>query len=286
MPNAPKKHHFIPKFYLKRWTGTDGKLCEFCRRRQLVETRRCYPSATGYEENLYMIDHVPPEESQVVEQRFMSRVDQDASNALNVLLAGGQLDGKLINGWSRFLMSLLQRSPERVARIKEKARQAYADEMPKHEALYLELRKPSDPQTFEEYRAKTDAESTARLAGRMLQDFSDLPNLGRCLNNMIRSVVTIHRSCRELLTSDMPVIRSNGLGRRDAFLILPVSPGHLFVSTNDRDVHNSISHEMQTGGLLERINDQVVKQSHKYVYGVDDKQLRFVESHLSKETLS
>ena len=30
--NAPRDHHFIPAFYLKQWTGLDGKLVEYSRK--------------------------------------------------------------------------------------------------------------------------------------------------------------------------------------------------------------------------------------------------------------
>ena len=31
MKNEGDKHHYLPVFYLKSWTGADGRLCEFSR---------------------------------------------------------------------------------------------------------------------------------------------------------------------------------------------------------------------------------------------------------------
>ena len=38
--NEPKRHHFIPEFYLKQWTGADGNLFSYYR---TVSSRCCEP---------------------------------------------------------------------------------------------------------------------------------------------------------------------------------------------------------------------------------------------------
>src|SRR5580704_19752927 len=59
-----KKHHYIPVFYLKKWTAQDGRLWEFSRPYKTpegqpkpdiksipVKARHTYPDATGFIKN-------------------------------------------------------------------------------------------------------------------------------------------------------------------------------------------------------------------------------------------
>jgi len=39
-----EKHHYIPQFYLKQWTGVDRRLCEYSRPYDRLKTRRRFPS--------------------------------------------------------------------------------------------------------------------------------------------------------------------------------------------------------------------------------------------------
>jgi hypothetical protein len=48
-----EKHHYIPQFYLNRWAGTDGRLCEYSRPYDIVKPKFVHPSGTGYERGLY-----------------------------------------------------------------------------------------------------------------------------------------------------------------------------------------------------------------------------------------
>lgn len=54
------KHHYIPVFYSKRWTGQDGRLCEYSRPYKVVKPRRTFPDGTGYARGLYTLPDAPP----------------------------------------------------------------------------------------------------------------------------------------------------------------------------------------------------------------------------------
>ena len=87
--NEPRKHHYIPVFYLRQWAGADGRICEY--RRVLpnrIVTRRTFPDGTGYKQDLYRIDGVPNPLSQAVEREFMRMVDTLANSALQKLVSG------------------------------------------------------------------------------------------------------------------------------------------------------------------------------------------------------
>ena len=112
----PRKHHYIPVFYLKQWVKSEkAQLCEY----KLitgygVKPRRTAPKGTGYQTDLYRINGVPDEVAQHFEKRFMQRVDGRASQALEALISGhaNNLDGELRSSWARFVVSLFFRNPE------------------------------------------------------------------------------------------------------------------------------------------------------------------------------
>jgi hypothetical protein len=113
------KHHYIPKFYLKQWAGDDGRLCEFSRPYKDVVARRIYPDATAYERGLYTFNELSPAMSDYIEQRFLLHADNLAYAVLRNLLKGNftGLTRDMRSGWSRFIMTLIHRTPEAIERL-------------------------------------------------------------------------------------------------------------------------------------------------------------------------
>jgi Protein of unknown function (DUF4238) len=89
-----------------------------------------------------------------------------------------------------------------------------------------------------------------------------------------------------LLTSDRPVVMTNGLDTDNAQLILPISPKHVFVATNNLNTENYIRSIMQRKQMIQQINERVTRQSHKYVFGLSDAQLLFVSRRLGMKYTS
>src|SRR5687767_13725486 len=106
---APK-HHYLPVFYLKQWTGPDGQLCEFSRPYKRVARLRKFPDATGYVRGLYRVSDAVPGKEDFLEDDFLKRVDDLASRALRRLLRHDiNMPPEMASAWSRFLLSLLHR---------------------------------------------------------------------------------------------------------------------------------------------------------------------------------
>jgi hypothetical protein len=198
--SEPNRHHYIPVFYLKQWTGSDGQLCEYSRPHEKIRARRKHPNATGYVDGLYSLPDVPPEEAQRIE--MMKGVDDWAAKTLNRLLeygaSPGKPDARLGLGWCRFLYSLIVRNPEHVqlagqqmANLKPEVLESIRDENPL-------LRTPADPESFDEYKAKFAANPIAIAAPHALPHLINSKRVAKEIASFIwitRTVKTRSERC-------------------------------------------------------------------------------------------
>lgn len=114
------KQHYLAQFYLKQWVGPDGRLCEFSDDYNRVKARMTHPGGTGYVKNLYTIKDAPPHIRDLFETSFLSVTDSQAAEALRLMVNDNIVPfDDLKFAWARFMMSLLYRTPEGVARSME-----------------------------------------------------------------------------------------------------------------------------------------------------------------------
>src|SRR5215469_5440993 len=116
----PKKHHFLPVFYLKGWCDSNGTVVEYSRPYSKVVARSVPPTATGYKLFLYTLEGKPGDEKQYIEKNSMGPiVDDRAAHALRILIAGDKsaLTGQMRGHWTRFLLASLLRRPFSVDQV-------------------------------------------------------------------------------------------------------------------------------------------------------------------------
>lgn len=132
LPNPGQmKHHYLPQFYLKRWSrnNPDGKLAsgKYCQTTNKFKWTRRAPSGTGYETNLY----------KEIEKSFFSPLDNDACNILSHLESGQAKDiyhPKLNLGekdherWATFILGFIIRMPNKVRFIQDGFQKKHLDE--------------------------------------------------------------------------------------------------------------------------------------------------------------
>jgi hypothetical protein len=280
MPH-PIKHHYLPEFYLRRWTGGDGRLTEFRRpHRQLIE-RRKHPAETGFERELYSIKTRDDAAArQELETGFLRKVDNDAAQALVYLEEQRSTppDERLRDGWVRFLMSLLHRSPARVEIMRRKIAEQEQEVLADIKRRWSEVRGATDPATFEEYIATPEAKSLVdENLAKLLTDMMDSEVIGNALARMHWGFGKLDTYRYGLMTSDAPVMLSNGIGERNGFVALPTSPTSFFIAANRPEVIRAF--RTQTNRALElAFNDAVVRQARHLVIARDARQFRFVEN--------
>jgi hypothetical protein len=279
-----QRHHYIPEFYLKQWAGPDRRVCELCERyKGIVKPRRTHPAGTGYVENLYTLAGFPPETAQLIENKFFRVTDQFASDALNILLHSviSDMSVDMRSGWSRFVLSLIHRNPEKIAWIKNEVQRGLDVRLQEVRDNYERFRRPSDPETFEEYITLNGANSQAKAFAMLLQSMVDSQNVGAYLNGMRWNVLTIEKPTHTLLTSDRPVITSNGIKYDNSFIIVPLSPVSLFLAVNTIQQEQHMR-SIPVMDFVQEVNNIVCTQAQQYVYSTDDRQLRFVSNRLGR----
>jgi hypothetical protein len=277
-----EKHHYIPSFYSREWAGQDGRLCEYSRPFRQVKPQSKHPDATGYVRGLYTVPGDEPEVAEHIERNFFRITDNGAAVVAQQLRAPGPVDFSNMDrsSWSRFIISLMLRNPEYVNKMAAEVVSFYAQT--DNEEQYQKLRSPDDPPTFEEYVARRIFHPAGRMSAYALQKIIDSPTMGGHLNKMRWSVMTFARERHTLLTSDRPIIMTNGIIGKDDHLALPIGPRKLFITTNNIEAENMIR-AIDAGIIMRQINDRVASQARKYVYGDDDSQVRFVENRLGRK---
>jgi hypothetical protein len=277
-----EKHHYIPVFYSREWTGLDGRLCEYSRPFREVKPRWTHPDGTGYVRGLYNVPKNDPRLSDFIERHFLRITDNGAAVVAQQLRNEGKIDFFSLDrsSWSRFIISLMLRNPEYVARMgAEVAR--FFDSKGRYEERYHATKRPDDPDTYEEFIAKTVHHPAGPASVYAMQNLIDSPRMGGYLNQMRWAVVTYKNERHTLLTSDRPIIMSNGLIGPSDYLILPIGPRMLFLATNNIETEDRFR-AISAGIFMAQVNNRVVSQARKYVYGTDNTQLRFVENRLGR----
>jgi Protein of unknown function (DUF4238) len=270
------KHHYIPKFYLKQWALTGGKLCEFRKPREKVVDRMRDPDGTGYVRGLYTFDTHSPNED-FLERKFLLKADNDANLALEQLLAlNVNLPIPLRIAWARFLMTLLHRNPENIRRIREIVINELPSLMQDPLEEYGSLRRSHDPPTFDEYRAAVPKMDTERATIMLLQGVMDSKAVGSQLCGMIWTVVRINNPREPLLTCDCPLMTTDGIGHEHGHIVLPISPYALFVAVNNQRTLDSLLEIIRRPDSVVIFNEHIVSQALDYVYAKDNSQRQFV----------
>jgi Protein of unknown function (DUF4238) len=282
LADMPQDHHYIPAFYLRRWTGDDGHLYGFYRPHNKLMGRQRRPERIGFETDLYTFPEAGPTGESYLEDQFLRILDQGASDALRhteTTLCKPE-DARLRSGWSRFLMSLILRHPEGVQRLTDMARQFERGVEEDFKANYDQHRQPSDPPVFEEYRKgmKPGPVYEAQTAIMLLQRLMDNRQLGSFLNGLVWRVVPLE-SAYTLLTSDRPLVMTNGLVKPTDHLALAIGPRKLFIAANTPETASRLA-AARHDELVSQMNDRVCKQARRYVFAIDDRQRTFIDRRL------
>lgn len=280
----PKDHHYLAQFYLAKWVGPDGLVCRYSRPHgDRVVRKRVSPRGTGFEEHLYSMrtPEAPPDAG--MEQTFMSRLDSEAATALEQLedgLPDSKWDPRLRSAWSRFVWAQSIRTPGEIAQLKSSVKEAWSAAIPELQQRYAELRPEGAPESVEEYLANLDPYDEDRFALGVARKSMDHSRIGQVLNNMRWRVIDFASCGIPLLTSDRPVWMTATFVEPDAFLLMPIGPTRLFVAAPQVSTLTRIAAQDRRKHA-KNLNKLTVQHAVKLVFGIDDRDLAFVQKHFA-----
>jgi hypothetical protein len=280
------KHHYIPVFYLKQWAGDNGQLCEFSRKYKQVKPRRTSPDGTGYVRGLYRLPNVAEDRADIIETAYMGTVDNDAARALQILTDKNSglrsLTEKMKVHWARFLHCMILRSPEYLASIEAILQRDAHDAVESYRETYASTRTDKEPATFEEFKMRFLANPLNTSAARIIHRLVNSETIVRKLCEMRWHVAEFSNPPNLLLTSDRPLVMTNGIGIVGGHIGLPVSPRQLFIAFNDEQGYRSVR-AIRPKELIRTVNAKVVEQARAFVYGLSDDSLHFVSKRLGTQ---
>lgn len=284
-------HHFMPVFYTSRWSDrVTGKLVEFSEPYPgKVVGKPVGPKATGFLDRLNVLEDLPADDKEQLEEAFFSPLDNKAALVLNRVEAGwgngdqSEWTAEDRTAWSRFVMSMMFRNPEELEAAKAMFAEDWRTVTPEVRRAFEEAGDfPGKPATVEEFlQAQPDTSVRSDALRIMRRSMLDNRAVGQRLNDARWRFLELPKSDLELLTSDRPVMSTNGLGRDRAYLTMPVGPRRLFVASQSAEVLDRVCGTKQTE-LVRRTNKTTVTAACRYVYGSDKSQAEFVRRNFGK----
>lgn len=285
MAQQSRRHHFIPQFFSKLWTGKDRKLCEYSRPHEQLIARRKPPKAVGFEFDLYSLPGALPEHRTFLEDKFFAIGDQRACDALQMLLAGkpDHLSTELRAAFTRLLTSFYHRTPERVRHIRESLARGT-------ERVIEETREEFRTGIHESLPPDVDFEQIAKNLLQETRDFSwglslvNLVNsdlLGPAIYSMRWTVRRLDRSDHDLLTGDHPLIGSNGFAHAQGHIALPLGPKVLFLATHNAATEREILKQTD-GQIVRNANRETLRHAKRFVYATGEQHAAFVDRRLGR----
>lgn len=273
----PKKHHFLPVFYLKQWTGETDTLVEFGRPYgNVVKPRRVHPAATGYINRLYAIDGLPDDAAQKIETEFLSPIDSRAAEAQKLLLSEQSLTSAQRHAWAQYIATLMLRMPDDILTFKASLKDLYESIIPTLEALYDRIRRTSDDQF--------DQVSNEIIASAPQEAMLKLPEImsnKRIIDGILKMKwFVLYVRNYDFITSDRPVIFDAPFNSSQGWLACPISPHHLFFAHQSEEIITQLrAAPPQT--VRSKFNGLIASSSQRLAYARNDQHLRFIQKRMN-----
>jgi hypothetical protein len=231
--------------------------------------------------NLYTIEAFPEADRQWVEKGVMSKLVDDAAAKVHKRLLAGEL-GKLNSdertAWARFMMAQWLRSPHEMRKLRKQGAEILRANMDAAPEEYLAARGEAPEETAHDWmEAHQPGYQEIITMTRLLPLAINNEDVGATIINMFWEVVDLRDANVDVLISDHPVIRFQGLASRDAAIMIPLDRCALFIATHEdrrfRDIAPTV--------LAKAANKSTVRATRTYVYGTGPQHKRLVERHFS-----
>lgn len=267
--NLPRKHHYLPEFYTRRWADQGGHLVRYMLvPGGKVDQKRAAPGGVGFRRDLYTLPMYDEDSAQGLELGLFSHIDNYAAGALAQLDRG---DIPQQNEWrtalAAFALSLQRRTPHAI------------------EEAVRELREEMSGQ----FEMRPEYDDGLRLVALIrLFYIKDESPVGRAIINMEWNLIEAPPTV-SLLTGDNPVLLYGGAPIPTGYrwiptselesFAFPISPKKLLVGRwADRDPTGL--ERMSPNSAAKTFNKYVVQTARSLVIAADDSHSAFVRKYL------
>jgi hypothetical protein len=222
------KDHFVPQFYLRRWSE-DGFISSatWVKQKRELYWKRLSTASVGYKSHLY----------EQVEKKFFMPLDTQAANFANLF---NEFDGKNSRRqslskddselWAKYILAQYIRTPHIVDSI--------CNNFVK-EGIDINTAKEQLPSIIENKRAVSD------------------------LRNM-QWIFAIVSTNYEIITSDNPLIfKPVDLSHKSCVIILPMGPHSFFLATRSENIPRF---EMEQSKMVASINQEILMSAKERIF--------------------
>lgn len=286
--DQPKKHHYIPAFYLRGWERPEtGKLVEFRRLPGKLGKKEVTAQFTGFQKMLYSyasdddagMDHT-------FESEYLSSLDNYGANALRAINEPNpQFTDEVKVTWSRLMVSLMTRSPEDVDAFKKCSEFMHANPSPMRQRLIASMCDDFDidPREAGEVIADLRPQDLSFSAFKALGHLMELSELIPVLCGMIWRVRDLRGAKNTLLISDRPVFNNKELAMASGLLAMPVGPTRLLILHGSKSSDADHLRYSTEDDVVRSCNQLIVEAARQYVWSTSQDQERFVSNRIGKK---
>lgn len=281
--SEPIDHHYVPRFYLSRWAGEDGKICRYSIPFGTeIKTERVSPKGTAFEPHLYNFLEGSPDSSQNLELDLMKQIDNDAAIVLEKLEMGTipAKTSPLRKSWAKFLIAQLLRSPEDVEQLKYSVEEEWTKAEPAIRQKFRQIRQVVDPIDYVEFMEQKFPNQLNTLTYDIAKNIYVHDGISNLYAQCEWSVIEFSDQAYKLLTSDRPIWSTATMTQDDDFLWLTIGPKKLFILAPNREIIKQLKLRPRNQ-LAKTINGLVAEHAVKFVFGADDKMRTFVTKYFA-----
>ncbi len=251
-------------------------------------TRRwTHPGGTGYQPNLYTMPSLGTE-SDRIERQLLAFIDTKAAAVLRAARSERTyaLQPEDRSALASFVTSLLVRSPESISALRTGITRWWRTERPEIQEIYMAtVWQPGLPDSVDEALSLLDGdeESEGRILASVLPELLAHQRIIEFLSTMYWRVLHMPRFAPPLLTSDQPLIMTNGLSHADGHLAVPISPTAILLAARSGIRMDKILRTTSLVQIAKRSNLLVIQRARKFAFAHNDDNRPFVQEHFGKD---
>lgn len=279
MSNPPRRHHYIPEFYQRKWAGGDGQLERYELINDAVVRRRVFPSAAAFRKDLYRYPRADMEEwhAQALEWAIFKKIDDAGAKALEALTSepAAIRDNAIRGHWTVFLRTMLLRTPYQMTGVLSTLAQIWRDVDVSEK--YAAMHQPGMPETATEFLEALNPNVAKESAFRMFADAVGNDRMTRHIMKLSWRIIDCAASDHQLLLSDHPIVLVP-LETDHGHIAMPLSPTQILVAaTNDqtKEMVDSLRPKL----MVRIMNKFTVQRAQHCVIAHDKAQDFFIKKH-------